>query len=84
MSIQACTEIKPAWLQEVLNTYVTDLDAQRRLTELAVISPDNQGYALTNGLIRYRGRVWVGANSALQTKLIAALHASAIGGHSGV
>jgi hypothetical protein len=83
MVIQQCSEIQPAWLQEVLNSYVTDLEAQRRLTELAVVSPDEHGYTLTQGVIQFRGRVWVGANSALQTKLITAFHSSAVGGHSG-
>jgi hypothetical protein len=84
MSIQACTQVQPAWLQEVVNSYVTNPEAQRRLTELALSSPDDNGYSLQQGLIRLRGRVWLGANSALQTKLISAFHASAIGGRSGV
>jgi hypothetical protein len=83
MTIQVCSEVQPAWLQEVLNSYLTDADAQRRLTELAIASPDAQGYELKDGLIRLRGRVWIGSNSALQTKLITAFHSSAIGGHSG-
>jgi hypothetical protein len=84
MTIQSCTEIKSACLQEVINSYVMDPDAQRRLTELALASPDEHGYTLQQGIIRYHGRVWVGANSAIQTKLISAFHASAIGGHSGI
>ncbi|KAK1607032.1 hypothetical protein QYE76_030705 [Lolium multiflorum] len=84
MAIQTCAEIQPVWMQEVVNSYATDPDAQRRLTELALSSPDDHGYSLQQGLIRYQGRVWLGANSALQTKLISALHASAVGGHSGV
>lgn len=84
LTIQACSEVQPAWLQEVVNSYVTDIEAQRRLTELALASPDEHGYSLQNGLIRFQGRVWLGANSALHTKLITAFHASAIGGHSGV
>jgi hypothetical protein len=84
MAIQACSKVQPVWIQEIVNSYVTDPDAQRRLTELAVASPDEHGYSLHQGLIRYQGRVWLGANSALQTKLISAFHASAIGGHSGV
>jgi hypothetical protein len=84
MTIETRTEILPAWLQEVVNSYATDPDAQRRLTELAITSPDEHGYTLQQGLIRYRGRVWLGANSALQTKLITAFHASAVGGHSRV
>jgi hypothetical protein len=84
MSIQACSEIQPAWMQEVVNSYVTDPDAQRRLVGLAIASPNEHGYELKQGLICFRGRIWLGANSALQTKLIAALHSSAVGGHSGV
>jgi hypothetical protein len=52
MTIQVCSEVQPAWLQEVVNTYVTDQDAQRRLTELALHSPDEHGYSLHQGLIR--------------------------------
>jgi hypothetical protein len=84
MAIQVCSAVQPAWMQEVLNTYVTDPEAQRRLTALALTSPDEHGYELTDGLIRHQGRVWIGENAALHTKLIAAFHSSAIGGHSGV
>jgi hypothetical protein len=51
---------------------------------LAVHSPNAQGFSLHKGLIRYKGKVWVAQNAALQTKLIHALHSSAIGGHSGI
>jgi hypothetical protein len=84
MAIQACSNHQPTWLQEVLNSYATDLEAQERIAHLALVSPDEHGYDLANGLIRFHGRIWIGANSAIQTKLIAALHASAIGGHSGI
>jgi hypothetical protein len=57
MVIQQCSEVQPAWLQEVLNSYVTDAEAQQRLTELAVTSPDDHGYTLVQGVIRLRGRV---------------------------
>ena len=63
---------------------MTDPEAQRRLAELAIQSPDDHGYELQQGLMRYRVSIWLGANSALQTKLISAFHASAIGGHSGI
>jgi hypothetical protein len=53
------------------------------LSQLALTSPDEHGYTLDKGLIKYKGKVWIAANSALQTKLISATHSSAIGGHSG-
>jgi hypothetical protein len=83
MAIQLCSVVQPAWLQEVINSYITDADAQRRLTALSISSPDEHGYTLQQGIIRFQGRVWVGNNSALQSKLITAFHSSAVGGHSG-
>lgn len=74
----------PIWLQEVINSYATDVNAQHLLTELAVVSPNAQGFSLHNGLIYKHQQVWVGNNSALQTRIIAAFHASAVGGHSGI
>jgi hypothetical protein len=36
------------------------------------------------GVIKFKGKVWIAQNSALQTQIIAALHSSPIGGHSGM
>ena len=83
MALQAVSEVQPVWLQEVLNSYATDPKAQQLLAQLAIHSPDASGFSLHQNLIRHKGKVWIGDNSALQTKLIAAFHSSAIGGHSG-
>ena len=83
LSIQAVSESKPVWIQDVLNAYATDPRAHVILTRLAIHSPDEEGYSLDQGLIKYKSKVWIANNSALQTKLIAALHSSAIDGHSG-
>jgi hypothetical protein len=50
---------------------------------LSISSLDEKGFSLHQGLIKYKDKVWIAKNSALQTKVIAALHSSAIGGHSG-
>jgi hypothetical protein len=71
-------------MQEVLNSYQNDPEASAMLQDLAVISPNNVGYTLTEGIIRHKDRIWIGSNSALQTKLISTFHASALGGHSGI
>lgn len=70
-------------MQEVLNSYATNAHAQLLLTQLALHSPDSNAYTLEDGIIRHRGRMWIGHNTSVQTKLIVALHSSAIGGHSG-
>jgi hypothetical protein len=83
MALQAVATVQPAWIQEVVNSYTTDPAAQSLLTKLVVHSPDDNGFSLHQHLIRHHGKVWIGSNSALQTRLIAALHSSVIGGHSG-
>ena len=84
MSIQSISVATPQWIQEVLNSYHTDPVAHTLLQSLAITSPNDKGYSLENGVIKYKQHTWVGQNSALRTKVIAALHASPIGGHSGI
>jgi hypothetical protein len=84
MTANALSICQPMWLQEVVNSYETDTVAQALLARLAIHSPDEEGYSLHQGLIHFHNRLWIGANTALQTKLINALHQSAVGGHSGI
>jgi hypothetical protein len=57
---------------------------QQLLQQLTVASPDAKGFALEHGLIKYKGRLIIGDNLALQTKLLAAMHDSAVGVHSDI
>jgi hypothetical protein len=57
-----------------------DDSAQKLLQELAVVNPNDKGFSLSQGLIRHKKKIWVGANSALHTKIISAFHSSAMGG----
>ena len=84
MALQAISSTTPVWLQAVLNSYHTDVEARQLLQSLSVNSPNEQGFSLTDGLIRYKDHIWIGHNSALRTKVIAALHSTPIGGHSGI
>ena len=84
MECSAISGATPIWLQEVLNSYTTDVTAQQLLTELAVVSPNAAGFSLQHGLIYKGTTLWVGNNTALRTKIIAAFHSTAVGGHSGV
>jgi hypothetical protein len=81
MAIQSASEVQPTWNQKVLNSYVTDSKAKALLTRLAISNPDAQGYSLHGDVIRYKDKIWIGCNSASQTKLIAALHSNALGGY---
>jgi hypothetical protein len=75
---------RPYWVQEVMNSYTTDSEMVALLQQLAIQSPNEKGYILEHGIIKLQGRVVIGANLALQTKLIAQLHDTPVGGHSGI
>jgi hypothetical protein len=70
LTANALSICQPEWLQEVMNSYTTDAAAQRLLAQLAISSPDADGYSLNQGVIRYQGRLWIGENTSLRTKLI--------------
>jgi hypothetical protein len=68
LPLQSVSSVQPAWLQEVLNSYTTDPRAQQLLQELTICSPNEQGFKLAKGLIWHKDKVWIGQNTALQTK----------------
>ena len=84
LAIQAVSTVQPIWIQEVFNSYTIDPKAQLLMKQLVVASPDPHGFSLEQGLIRHNGNIWIGQNSSLQTKLIAAFHSNPLGGHSGI
>lgn len=80
--LMAISECKPAWLEDVLAGYSNNPQAQQLLAELTV-SHEQGPFSLTRGLIRYKGKIWLGGNDKLQQQVTQALHDSPIGGHSG-
>jgi hypothetical protein len=66
--LAAISGVVPIWVQEVINSYHTDAEALKLLQELVVVSPNSDGYSLVEGVIRYKGKIWIGDNFALQTK----------------
>lgn len=81
--LSAITVCQPAWLEDIVNSYSSNPQAQRLLEQL-VVRPDEKGrFSLQQGVIRFRGRIWLGGSTALQQQIICAFHDSSLGGHSG-
>jgi hypothetical protein len=78
----AVSQCKPVWLETVAHGYLQDPTATAKLAQLALKSPQGT-YSLQQGLIRHKGRIWVGVNHSLQQEILHALHSTPIGGHSG-
>lgn len=61
----------------------SDPTARDKLQKLALDPSSDPGYSLSSGVLRYDGRIWVGADANMQKQIISAFHDSPIGGHSG-
>jgi len=67
----------------VVASYNSDVFAQRLLQRLAIDPQAEPDYNLNAGILRYKSRVWIGADAILQRQIISAFHDSPVGGHSG-
>jgi hypothetical protein len=81
LNLVATSTVVPSLLHQVVQGYEQDPSAQKLLQILAT-GTDQGRYTLTNGVIRYKGRIWLGTNPVLQQTVMTALHDSALGGHS--
>ena len=77
------TTIQPVWLSTVLDNYASDPSVQALLQQLAMDPSASGPYSLSQGIIRFHGRILIGEVPALQKQLISAFHDSPQGGHSG-
>ena len=73
----------PSWLDAIIHSYNSDARAQELLTKLAVSENSEPHFSMHQGLLRYKGHIWVGTDVILQHKIIVAFHSSLVGGHSG-
>jgi len=79
----AISSCQPQWISEVLNGYQQDEVTLSILAKLTIAPNTVPHFTLSEGVLRYKSRIWIGDNKLLQLKLMSACHASALGGHSG-
>lgn len=56
----------PKWLHEVKAGYKADPQCTKILASTTVGAPLDSLFQVTNGFIRYKGRVWLGTNTEAQ------------------
>lgn len=71
------------WLSSLQDWYGSDAKASSLLAQLAVNDAACPPFSLQQGIIQYKNKIWLGSHSDLQRQVMAALHCSPIGGHSG-
>lgn len=84
LQLSALSVCVPTWLDEVTAGYVDDPHTRSLMAQVLLKPASFPQYTVQDGVLRYKGRIWLGANSSLELKVLNALHAGAVGGHSGV
>ena len=54
------------------------------MAQLSVSPNSKPGYALSNGIIRFKGRMVMSDNKQLKRQILQFLHSSPLGGHSSI
>lgn len=83
-SLYVVSTSTPKWLEIIIEGYQEDPQAKKLLTELCLSNQNAQGYSLVDGVIKHKGRIWLGNNLEAHQAILLALHSSGLGGHSGI
>lgn len=82
MSTMPIATVVPTWIPTVTDTYTTDPKCTELIAALSVNADSIPHHTLTNGVLRYKGKIIAGSDVTLKTQLITAFHKSELGGHS--
>jgi hypothetical protein len=72
------------WLETVAEGYSQDPEAKALVTELSLVGSNEKGYSLDDGIIKYKGHIWLGNHKEAHKAILLSLHSNGIGGHSRV
>lgn len=81
---QAITTVIPEWVRDIQRSYEGDVQAHKILSLIGTEGDIDGSYSQEAGLLRYKGRIYVGENTEIREELIRSYHSSAFGGHSGM
>jgi hypothetical protein len=78
----AISSPQPKWVDEVAGSYSGDPVVQQMIAKLVIDKDVVPHFSWSQGLLRYKNRIWVGKDVDLQLILVAAFHSSVTGGQS--
>ena len=76
----AISSAQPSWLHDIFKGYESDAYSMEIIQQLYLDQDAKPHYKLVNGLLRYKGCIWIGDQSVLHDKVFQALHDSPVGG----
>ncbi|XP_071919012.1 uncharacterized protein [Coffea arabica] len=70
-------------MQELVGSYEGDIEAQQKIAQLLLDPNAVTDFQLDKGMLKFKDKLYVGAANNIRSKVIKALHDSAVGEHSG-
>lgn len=83
-SCQVIAVVVPEWVQDIKKSYETDIQAHKILSMIGTTADPDGNYQLESGLLKYKGRLYVGESTDIKHQLLTVYHSSAFRGHSGI
>jgi hypothetical protein len=82
--LAAVSTSTPRWLEIIIEGYQQDTSTKALLAELSITGSNDKGFSLVDGIIKYKGRIWLGTHTEAHQAVLLALHSSGLGGHNGI
>ncbi|CAO2144897.1 unnamed protein product [Urochloa humidicola] len=79
----AISTVQQNWFQDISESYIKHPATAKLLAALTVNNNTLNQFTYSDGIIKYRNRIWVDGCPDIQLKICQALHSSPVGGHSG-
>ena len=73
----------PTWIEELKASYADDPGVQKIFQSIQDGTTSTGKFSVTNGLLLYKGRIYLGDRCKLKGKVLELVHDSPLGGHSG-
>nr|GEX97690.1 reverse transcriptase [Tanacetum cinerariifolium] len=78
------SSIEPDLLKEIPASWIADVDIQLLIQQLETSFVPNRKFNWSNGELRRKGKLVIGNNAALRTKLVTLFYNDHVGGHTGI
>jgi hypothetical protein len=72
----------PAWTADIEENYENDPHYTNLLEQLLVNAQVVPNHSVHSGIVRFKCKICIGANTDLRNRILTTLHSSPIGGHS--
>jgi hypothetical protein len=83
-SLSVISSAIPTWVADIEASYHSDSTYTDLIQYLSVNCEAAPHYTLHSGILRFKGKICISKDDTLKTNILASLHSSVIGGHSGI